>query len=463
MQIAVERRPGSKIALTITVEPEILQQRTEQLFQKFARKVAVPGFRPGKAPRRLIEERINSHLVQKEAIDSIIESSYREALQSENIQPLEQGDVEDLNIADDMTLTFSVIVSVRPEVTLAPYSTLKVNVDSTKVNESGVDTEIDNIRGRSSDFNEVIDQGIETGDYVTIDYTMMVNGEPYPEGDTTGYPLEIGTDTFFEELNEGLLGVKPGETTTVTKSYPEDYSNADLAGKTASFEITVQQVRRLEKPELTDEWAQLISQGALKTVDELRERILHNLQAMASQSDREHVRNEIVRELVAGAQLEIPDTLVEEELDHLTHELEHQLSKQRTTLEEYAESMGKSVDDVRNEQQLLARDLVRRSLVLQEVAQREKLFVTEEELNATIAMLAPKDSTPGEVRKELEKSGRLDSLANRLFHEKVLSFLEGQAEITIDGKLVAEETLEAISEAEPITEEIAVLAEEESE
>lgn len=448
MQVAVERRPGSRVALTITVEPSVLQQRIEQLFQKHARRVTVPGFRPGKAPRKMLEERVNFHLLQQEAVESVIDITYKEALTEHNLEPLERGEVENLDTAEDLTLTYTVLVSVRPEVTLSSYTGLEVKRDATVITDEQVNAEIERLRERTADFAEVADEGIETKDYVTIDYTMAIDGEPYPDGDTTGYPLEVGTDTFFPELNEGLLGVKQGDTTTITHSYPEDYSSKDLAGKTATFEITVQQVRRVMKPDANDEWAQLLSQGTLTTLEELRARVKENLQAMASQSDREQVRNELVRRVVEGAELDIPDTLVEEELEHLMEDLEHRLGHEHMTMEEYAETTNKSVDDIRNDQQLMARDMVRRSLVLQEIARREKIFVTDEDINAALQAFAQNGAKVQDVRKELEASGRLDSLVSRIFHEKILSFLESHAQIEMEGQEVSAPAEEATAQAE---------------
>jgi trigger factor len=435
MQVAVERRPGSIVALTITVEPAVLQQHMEQLFEKHARRVSVPGFRPGKAPRRLLEERINQQLLQQEAVEATIDTTYKAALHEQNLEPLERGEIEDLDTADDLTLTYTVLVSVRPEVTLQPYEGLKVKTQATKVTDEQATAEIERLRERTADFSEVMDDGIVNGDYVTIDYTMTLDDEPYPDGDTSGYPLEVGTDTFFPELNKGLLGVKQGETTTITTTYSADYSNKEWAAKTASFAVTIQQVRRLIKPDADDAWAQIISQGALPTIEELRTRLKANLQAMAAQADHEHVRNELVRQVVEGASLDIPDTLVEEEYEHLLHELEHQLSHERMSLEDYAESTNRGIEDIKNEQHLLARDMVRRSLALQEVARREDLFVTAEDLDDTLeALAAGGGRTARAVRAELEKEGRLETLTSRIFHEKVLGFLESHAQIEIEGK-----------------------------
>ena len=241
MQVEVERRPGSQVALTITVEPEQVTEQVEQLMRQYARKVTVPGFRPGKAPRALVESRIDRNAVVQDAIEQVIDTTYREALKQENLEPIERGDVKDLQTAPDMTVTYQVIVSVRPEVKLPEYKEIVVRHTATKVTDEQVDAEIDHLREQGTDFSEMPDAPIEKGDFVTIDYTMQIDGQPYPEGDTTGYPLEVGNDTFFPELNEALIGNKVGERATVTTSYPDDYSNKDLAGKTATYTVVVQQ------------------------------------------------------------------------------------------------------------------------------------------------------------------------------------------------------------------------------
>jgi trigger factor len=433
MQVAIERRPGSYVALTVTVEPSTVEARLEQLFQKHAKRVTVPGFRPGKAPRRMLEERINRGALLQDAVESVIDTTYKTALLEQQIEPLERGEIEDLQTSDDLSVTYTVVVAVRPEITLPEYKGLVVTQPVTKVTDEQIEAEMQRLRERSADFAEIADEGIQAGDYVTIDYTMTLDGEAYPEGETTGYPLEVGTDTFFPELNEGLLGVKQGETTTLTTTYPDDYSDSKLAGKTATFEITVQQVRRVKMPEANDDWAKMISGGALESLDALRERLVQNLQAVAAQADRDHVRNELVRLVVEGATLELPDTLVDEEYEHLMHTLEHRLSHERMTLEEYAEAIDSTQEKIQNDRRLLAREMVRRSLVLQEIARRELLSVTDEDIDLVIAATNRDGRAVADVRKELAASGELNHLASRLFHEKVLGFLAEHAQITIEG------------------------------
>lgn len=442
MQASVEYRPGSVAALTITLEPADIAARIERLFQQHAQRVRIPGFRPGKAPRRLLEERINPESLRMEAIEELIDINYKASLIEQELSPLERGEIEDLTPNDDGSVKFVVVVTVRPKVTLPDYEILAVSHDVTHVTDEQVEAQIADFREHSADYQDVTDEGIQTGDYVTIDYTMTVNGQSYPEGDATGYPLEVGTDTFFPELNEGLLGKIAGETAPLAVTYAKDYSNPDLAGKTAEFAITVQQVRRRVIPEADDAWAQFVTGGQAQTLSDLRDIVRENLRRSAAESDKETVRAALASQLVEGSTLDLPEVMVEEEYEHLMQRLQHELSHQhRLTLEDYANMTDTSVETLQNERRILARDFVRRSLVLQEVARRENLTVNDDELDMLVRMVAMSSGeSKGELskkelarqRKELEKSGQMDHLASRLLQEKIYGFLESKARITLN-------------------------------
>ncbi|OPZ85935.1 MAG: Trigger factor [bacterium ADurb.Bin429] len=456
MQVALERRPGSIAALTVTIEPVEIAARVEQLFQKYARRVNIPGFRPGKAPRRLLEERISPDSLRMEAVESLIDVHYKAALAQLELEPLERGEIEDLNMNDDGSVTFVAIVTIRPQVTLPDYSAITITHEATTVSDEQVAAQIEQYREHTAEYADVED-GIQTGDYVTVDYTMTVDGQPYPEGDASGYPLEVGTDTFFPQLNDGLIGVKAGETATLAVDYPTDYSNADLAGKHADFTVTVLQVRRRTVPEATDAWAQMVTGGQAQNMDELREIVSQNMTRSADESDREAVRADLIRQLVEGSELELPEFMVDEEYEHLMEQLRHQLSHDHMSMEDYANMMGATVASIEQERRVLARDYVRRSLVLQEVARREDISIADEELDMLVRMVAMSSGqAPNEMsrsalrrmRKELEESGHLNHLASRLFHEKVLSLLESKATITVAGQEAPPTDADAAAPAE---------------
>ncbi len=449
MQVDVERRPGGQIALTVTVEPAIVEQRVEQLFQKYARRVNVPGFRPGKAPRQLVEARIERGALVRDAMEDVIESTYKDALREQQIEPLERGEIEDVKTGDDLTLTYRVLVPVRPQVELPDITSLSVEYTATRVTEEQVNAEIERLSERTAEMTEVSELGIQEGDLVTVDYTVKIGGADYPEGATSGYPLEVGSDTFFPELNEGLLGAKQGEQRVISKEYPPEYSNPELAGKTADYEITVQRVQRKMKPEATDAWAMTITGGAVNTLEELRERIEQNLHELAQRMDHDQIREELMRQVVRQATLDIPDAMVKEEHEHLMHALEERLARDYMDLEDYAETVDRTVAEITSEQLVMARDFVRRSLVMQEIARRNQIFVTEEDIEALLIL---EGYQHGErdiqvirkqlktLRKEMEKSGRLDHMVSRLFQEKILSFLEEHAQVTVDGQPLERES-----------------------
>ena len=452
MHVDVERRPGGQVALTITVEPALLTERMEQLFQKFARRVNVAGFRPGKAPRQLVEARLDRDMLLRDAVDSVIESTYKEALREQQIEPLERAEVEEVTTGDDLTLTYRAVVAVRPLIILPELSGLEVDYTSTRVTGEQIETEIERLRKGDAEIVELTDAPVETGDLVTIDSKAQIDGAPYAEGDLAGYPLEVGADTFFTELNEGLLGMTVGETRMITKSYPEEFAQPALAGKTVEYAVTITQIRRTQLPDVTDAWVAAKTNGNLQTVDELNERLRSNMEGMANQMDHDQIRETLVRQVVAQAELEIPDVMVDEEHEHLMHRLEEQLSREYLTLEEYAENIQRSVTDIKNEQMVMARDVVRRSMVLQEVARRGHITVTDEDIDTLLIM---ESYQRGErdmkairrqlksQRKEMSQSGRLDYIVNRLYQEKILRYLEQEARVTIDGKPLQRETTAA--------------------
>lgn len=438
ISIDIERREGSKAAVTVTVSAGFVQQKYNERMRQAARKVTIPGFRPGKAPMSMLADYLDAKSIFSHAVDDVINDTYKIALADANLEPLERGEIDDVKTGEDMTLTYVVIVAVRPEIKLPEYTGIVVRHAPTVLTDDMVNHEIERMLDRSADYVELVDEGINDNDYVTVDYTMEVDGAEYPEGSTTGYPLEVGSDTFFPELNAALLGAKRGDVVVVDMSYPEDYGNADIAGKAAKFTVTIQQVRRRTKPEATDAWATAATGGAVANLDALRDRIRENLAQYAERADRDHVRNEIVRQIVEGAAIDLPDTLVDEEYEHLMSELEHRLSHERMNLELYAEVTNRTVEQIEREQNLLARDLVRRQLVLGEIARQEEITVTDDDIDAALTMEAyvqgiseSKDvlRKVKELRREYQRDGRLDNLAGRIHFQKVLGFLQESATV----------------------------------
>jgi len=462
MEVQIEQRPGCVVAMTVKVEADQVREQMGILLEKAARRINIPGFRPGKAPRKLVEERIDHAALAQDAVEAAMNASFKEALREHQLEPLDEVQMEDMKTGEDMSVTYTVTFPARPVISLPPLNELEVNYTVTTVTDEQVEAEITRLREQSADFTEV-EEGIQKGDYVTIGYTMTVNGEPYPDGDMSGYPLEVGTDTFFPELNEGLLGLKRDETTTLTVNYPDDYSNKDLAGKTAVFTVTIEQVRRRQIPEATDEWVVLMSNGEAQNLDDLRRALRAELQRMAAQMDRSQIREALMRQLQDRLQFDLPEKLVDEAFDDTMHDLEHRLARERLTLEEYAEMSNRSVATIENEQHMLARETVRRSLVLQQLAREGQIVLKDEEIDQLVLIhnmrkgempFAQVQKRLKRLRNEMEKSGELDNLMNTFFREKIYQYLESQAQVHLEGipadaevPSPLEETVEAAIEA----------------
>lgn len=432
MQIAVEQRPGSRVALTITVGADVVTQEATSVFRKYASRVKVPGFRPGKAPQNMIAGMVDQEAVMNHAIDNVIDKTYREALNEHKFIPLERAQVEDMTQEEDGSLKYVVVLTIRPAIKLGDYKGIEITRQTTEVTEEMVQAEIDRVLKSSAKYDFVTDE-IIAEDYAIINYTAKIDGEVAEDLASSGYPVWVGHDSIFPEINDGIIGKKATDEFTVSKEYAADFSDESLAGKTVEYTVTIENVRRLVVPELTDEFVATISDNTLANKDELVERVRLNLKYMAENNDTDNLRTEIVRKVVEQSEMELPEIEVDEEYNHLMHGLEERLQKRHTTIEQFAEQSGRTIEDIQNEQKLIAQDMVRRSLVLADIAGTEGINVTDEDIDGVFAMeiYRNKGEMSGKamakeianLRREMKKTGALYNIEGKLRYEKVVSFL----------------------------------------
>jgi trigger factor len=473
MQIAVEQRPGSRVALTITVGAEVVTQEATSVFRKYASRVKVPGFRPGKAPQNMISSMVDQEAVMNHAIDNVIDKTYREALSEHKFIPLERAQVEDMTQEEDGSLKFVVVLTVRPTINLGEYKGVEITKQKTDVTDEMVQAEIDRVLQSSAKYDYVTDE-IKADDYAIINYVAKIDGIDAPDLSSTGYPVWVGHDSIFPELNDGIIGKKSEEEFVVTKEYAADFADESLAGKTVEYTVIIENVRRLVIPELTDEFVATISDNNLSNKDELVERVKLNLKYMAENNDNDNLRTEVVRKVVELSELDLPEIEVDEEFQHLMIGLEERLQKRHTTLEQFSEQTGRTLEDIQNEQKLIAQDMVRRSLVLADIAGKEGIDVTDEDIDGVFAMeiYRNKGEMSGKslakeianLRREMKKTGALYNIEGKLRYEKVVSFLMQNAVIlNPDGTPYVEEVEEEVAgpvNPNPITEKIMAATEE---
>ena len=432
MDVEVESKQleGGQVELDVRVPAEAVRKIREQAVSNFARRADIPGFRRGKAPRAVIERYMDQAALKEQIIDSLLADAYDAALEKSGIEALDRPRIFDQDLTEDGSLTFKAAVTVRPEITLGEYGGLQVTRHVTPVTDQQVDVELARLRSRHAQFTDLPEgAGIEKGDLAIVDYDMLVDGEKREDASASGYPLEVGADQLFPELNDALIGARPGETREFEVSYPEHHADPSLAGKTARFEVTVTQARRRQLPELNDEFAKQLSN--LDTMDALRDRVRQNLEVIGRAIAEEDVRDQLVRKIAESATLDVPQVIVDRETDRRADEFTEELERRSLTLHQYLQQNNRTFEDWRADIEADARQTARRALILGEIGEREKVEVTDEELHAEIHRLAEDERTDEErLRQRLHESGELHQVYHRLYHRKIIQFLVDNAQIT---------------------------------
>jgi len=432
LEVEVETTPleGGQVELTVRVPAEPVNKVREEALRAFSRRVSIPGFRRGKAPRAMVERHVDQLALKDQIIESLVGDAYGAALEKAGVKDLGQPRISEADITGEGVLSFKAVVTLQPEITLGEYKGLQATRNITPVTEEQVNSEVDRLRARQGRYAGLPEgAAIEKGDLAVVDYEMLVEGEKREEASAAGYPLEVGADQLFPELNEALVGARPGELREFDVTYPEAHSDKSLAGKTAHFRVTVAQARRRQLPEADDEFARQVSD--LADMAALRERIRQNLEVIGRAIADEDVRNQLLRQLSESASLDVPQTIVDRETDRRIDEITEELERRGLTLNQHLRQANQSFDDWRADLEADARQAARQALILNEIGEREKIEVTEEELHAEVHRLAEVEKTPEErVQERLRDAAELSRVMSRLRHRKILRFLVDQAQVT---------------------------------
>jgi trigger factor len=430
VEVEVKELEGGQVELQVRVPPEPVTKVREQVLKAFARGANVPGFRKGKAPRAIIERMVDKDALKEQIVDTLMENAYDAAIEKAEIEPMDRAQLGEAELGEDGGMTFSATMTRRPGIELGEYKGLQATRRVTKVTDEQVEAELNRVRERRASFAELAEGGeIEKGDLVVVDYDMIVDGVKKEDSSAAGYPLEVGADQLFPEMNEALLGAKVTDTREFEVTYPEDHSDESVQGKTATFKATVKEARRRQLPELDDEFAKAVSD--LETMEALRQRVRDNLEAMSTAMADDDVRQQLIRQVSDEAKLDVPQSVVGREVDRRIEEVEQELDRRGLTLPQYLQNLGRSFEDWRADMESDARAAARRALVLDQIGDREDTKVTEEEVHEEMHRMAEAEEIKeDEVRERLSESGQLNRLVTRLYHRKIVQFLMDNAEIT---------------------------------
>ncbi len=386
MKVTKEILENKKVKLEIHVDPETFEKGMEKSYLKNRKGISVPGFRKGRVPRKIIERYYGEAIFYEDAINDIFPEVYEAAIKETEIEPVDRPELDIIQIGSGQDLILTAEVDVKPEVKLGQYKGIEVEKAEYTVSDDEVEHQLEHILEDNARWVEVEDRAVENGDLVSLDYAGSVDGEAFPGGTAENYSLEIGSGHFIPGFEEQLVGMSIGEEKDITVTFPEEYHAEDLKGKEAVFHVKIHEIKEKELPELDDEFAKDISE--FETLDEYKADLKQKLQKSADDNARTAMENQLIQKICDNAEVDIPQVMVENEVDNLVREMEFNLQYSGLNLERYLEMTNTSIEDFRAQFNDRAYNRVKTQLVLESVTKAENISVTEDDLEEEYARMA---------------------------------------------------------------------------
>ena len=443
MKVEVEKHPGLVSKLQIELPPEDVAKEWDAIANSFARVAKIPGYRPGKAPRAVIDKRFRKE-IQEELTKKLVSKSYHEAVEREQLRVASLTNIEDVQFGENKSMRFRATVVTAPEFELPDYKQIPVQVPDTKVSDVEVDEALDRLRDQSADFVDVPARGLEMGDFAVLDFDGSVESKPIseiaPQASKNLYGgkkfwLHLAADNFLPKFCEQLIGQKPGETRLVIVHFPEDFMVKELAGKKADYAVTLRDIKEKVLPAVDDAFAAKLVPG--KTLADLRQMIEHDIEH-AKEHDAERAKeSQIVKFLHEQTQFELPPALLQNETRRALAELVQQNRERGVTDEMLKEKEKELIDGAAS----LAGHRLKTNFILHRIAEREKIQVVKEDIDFRLKQEAARyDISPEKMRKELQQKDALDDVAEQILLGKTLDFLKANVSVeTVQESTLKEE------------------------
>ncbi len=423
MKVTVNEVDQHKVTLHIEVPVDEAEKGAKAACKNLAGKVNIKGFRKGKAPRVVLESFLGKDAVKEEIFEVVASRAYSAALQEQDITPVTEPDVKVVTNEKGQPVVFDATVTKKPEVTLGEYKGIKVAKAAASVTDEQVAGELANLQKTHSKM-VVAPEGTEIAndDFAIIDFKGSIDGVAFEGGEGKAYPLQIGSGSFIPGFEEQLIGCKAGEQKDVKVTFPEDYFQADLAGKEAVFAVTINDVKRRELPPIDDELAK--EQGKFESLDELKADLRKKLETQAEFSTLEAFNNEVIKTAIDNAEVDIPEVMVDTKIDQMIEELSMKLESQGMNMQDYMKYTNNDMDKLKASYHDPAKENVKMDLVLEAICKTEAIEVTDTDLQAEIITMAQNfGADPREVYKIIMKEKRVPMLAQSVARKKAASFI----------------------------------------
>ncbi|PKE62062.1 trigger factor [Macrococcoides caseolyticum] len=387
MSVKWEKQEGNEGVLTVTVPAEEVNAGLDKAFKKVVKQVNVPGFRKGKMPRPMFEQRFGVEALYQDALDFILPDAYAAAVEEAGINPVDRPEIDIEQMEKGKELIFTAKVTVEPEVELGDYKGLEVEKEDTEVTEEDLNKAIEADLARKAELVVKEEGEVAEGDVVNLDFDGYVNEEAFEGGKAEGYDLEIGSGQFIPGFEEQLVGTKVGDEKDVTVTFPEEYHAEELAGKEAVFKVKINEVKSKEVPELDDEMAKELDES-VDSVDAYKEKYKKDLQEQKTLQAENNMKERLIAQAVENAKVDIPEAMINTELDRMMQEFEQRIAQQGLNLELYYQFSGQTEEQLKESMKADAEARIKTNLTLAAIAKAENIEISDTDVDAELSKMS---------------------------------------------------------------------------
>lgn len=416
------------VKLTIEIDKEAFEKALEKSYKKNVKQIAIPGFRKGKAPRKIIEKYYGEGVFYEDAVNFVCPEAYEFAVKESGIDPVDRPEIDIENIGNEEALVLSATVTVKPEVTLGEYKGIKCEKVVYETKDEDVEAEVKAMAEKNARMINVEDRAVKMGDITVIDFEGFCDGVAFEGGKGTDHTLEIGSGQFIPGFEDQLVGAEIGVETEVNVTFPEEYHSKDLQGKPAVFKVTVKEIKEKELPAIDDDFAKDVSE--FETLDEYKNSIKERLDKSNEARTKSEFENKLVEAVCEKAEVEIPQCMIDNRIEDLTKDFGYRLSSQGLSLEQYMQITGATADSFKEQFKDQAEAQVKSSLVLEKISKEENVEVTDEDIEAELQRMADMYGMELDKVKTLIGDNEKESIKNDLIIRKTVEFIADNAKVS---------------------------------
>ena len=409
-----------KVVISFSASKEEFAKGLDSAFKRAVKRVNAPGFRKGKLPRAVFNQMYGEEALYQDAVDAVLPAAYTKAIDELKVSPLAMPDIDVKEISKENGVTFEAVVTVKPNVELGEYKHLGIKKEEVEVTDADVEERLERLLSNQAEW-QIKEGEAKKGDIVVIDFKGFIGDEAFEGGEAKGYELELGSGSFIPGFEDQLEGKVAPVDTEVNVTFPENYQVADLAGKEAKFEVTIHDVKEKVLPELTDEFVKEFSKEAAATVAEYKEKLRGEIKVQKEEAAAKAYSDKVISTAVENAKLTVPTKLIDQEVNSMFEQFAGNLSRQGLSFELYEQFTGKGADELKAEMRSDAENKIKTSFVLGEIAEVEKVEVTDADINAEVKELATMyNMTEEGVRTRIS----VEDLRGELIIQKTVEFLK---------------------------------------